>query len=160
MKKSFVEIVEKMVDEGHDLKTVEENLQTLGLTKANAEKLVRIMEKKSVPKAHEKIKELVRKKVISTETAKQLKLERRAMSTKRRETAKQSRAFKMGDSLIREFFPGKHLSFKQRWKKLAAARQQEEEMLNGLQALFLEIEKEQMSYRTRNKLERILKELQ
>ena len=160
MKKSFVEVVEKMVDEGHDLKTVEKNLQTLGLKKTDAEKLVEIMEKKSVPKVQQKIEDLVRKKIISVESAAQLKLERRAISNKRRENAKLAKVFKLGDSFVREHFPGKHLAFKQRWRKLAAAKQQEEQMLKEMQALFLEMEKGELPYRVKNKLGRILKELE
>jgi len=160
MKESFVKIVENMVDQGHDLKTIEKNLQALGLSKTDSEKLVGIMEKKSVPKTQQKIEELLRKKIISSEAAEKLKLERRVMSGRRRENEKLSSAFALGDSLMREFFPGKHLAFKQRWRKLAAARQQEEQTLKELQALFLEIEKEKMPYRARNKLERMKKELQ
>jgi len=157
---SFVEIVEQMVEEGHDLASIVETLKTLGLSRAEAEKLVEIMEKRSVPKAQQAIDQLVRKKIISVEAAKQLRLERHALSSRRRQETRLEQAFKNGDSLIREFFPGKHLAFKQRWKKMLAARQQERETRKELQALLLELESSNLPYRAGHKLDKAIKLLE
>lgn len=155
--RSFVEIVEEMVEEGHSLETIVSNLQAFGLSKRDSEKLVGIMEKKSLPKAQQAIDALLRKKIISVEAAKQLKLERHTMSSKRRQEAKWKETFKLGDDLVREFLPGKHLAFNQRWKKMAAARQQATESRKEMLALFLEVEKKKLPYRARHRLERVIK---
>ncbi len=154
---SFVEIVEEMVEEGHSLETVVSNLQSFGLSRSDAEKLVGIMEKKSLPKAQQAIDDLLRKKIISVEAAKQLKLERHTMSSKRRQEAKWKETFKLGDSLVREFRPGKHLAFNQRWKKMAVAKQQLAESRKEMLALFLEFDKRELPYRARHKLEKVIK---
>jgi len=155
--RSFVAIVEEMVEAGHELPEIVSNLQTLGLSKKDAEKLVGIMEKKSLPKAQQSIDDLLRKKIISVEAANQLRLERRAVSSKRREETKWKQAFRLGDALTREFFPGKCLAFKQRWRKLAAARQQEAETRKELQALFFELDDRGLPYRAKKKLHKLVK---
>ncbi len=156
---SFVEIVEGMVEEGHDLKTIVDNLKLFGLSKADAEKLVGIMEKKTMPKAQQAIDDLVRKKIISIEASKQIRLERRALSSKRRGELKWKETFKLGDTLIREFAPGKHLAFKQRWRKMAAARQQEAETRREMQGLFFEIDEAKLPHRAKFKLKKVLEML-
>jgi len=158
--KSFVQIVEEMIEAGHSLQTVVDNLQACGLSKADAEKLVGIMEKKTTPKAQQKLDELVRKKIVSVEAAKQITFERRTVSGRRREQAKWKQTFKLGDELVREFAPGKHLAFKQRWRKMAAARNQEEETRKQMMALFLEFEGRMLPYRAKSKLKKLLDLLQ
>ncbi len=154
--KSFVVIVEEMVEAGHDLEEVVGNLQALGLSKQDAEKLVGIMEKKSLPNAQQAIEDLLRKKIISVEAARQIKLERRAVSGRRREQDKWKKAFRMGDGLVREFAPGKHLAFKQRWRKMAAARHQEEFARKEMQALFYEMLEKGVPHRVRHNLEKVM----
>ncbi len=157
---SFVEIVRNMVDKGHDLPTIVDTLVTLGLSKADAEKLVDIMVKKSVPRAQQFIDLLVNKKVLSEEAAKQIKLERRAISSKRQKTRKWNKMFSLSDSLIREFAPGKHLAFKQRWRKLAAARETEYNARKQMQAVLLELESRKLPYRAKAKLKKAIEMLE
>jgi hypothetical protein len=154
---SFVEIVEEMVEEGHDLETIVGNLQAFGLSKSDSEKLVGIMEKKTVPRAQQAIDDLLRKKIISVEAAKQLKLERHVMSSKRRQESRWKESFRLGDKLIREFFPGKHLAFRQRWKKMAVAKQELAESRKEMLALFLEFDKRKLPYRAKHRLDKVIK---
>jgi len=157
---SFVEIVREMVEQGHNLPTIVETLAALGVSKADAGKLVALMLKKSVPEAQNQIDDLLRKKIISVEAASQIRLERRAMSSKRRQERKWNQIFGISDSLIREFAPAKHLAFKQRWRRLAAAREQEHETRKEMQALLLEIKQRKLPYRAETKLERAIEMLE
>jgi hypothetical protein len=159
-KASFVEIVRSMVDEGHDLPAIVETLETLGLSRADAEKLVGIMVNKTVPHAQQSIDLLVKKKVLSEAAARQIRLERRAISSKRQKTRKWNRMFSLSDSLLREFAPGKHLAFKQRWRNLAAAREAEYEARKQLQALLLEVEGKNLPYRAEAKLKKAIELLE
>jgi hypothetical protein len=155
-RESFAGIVREMVSEGEDFGEVIGNLQLLGLSKGDAEKLFAIVETKSTPEVEKALHEMVRLKFETVKEAWQLKKSRRAKSgIRRRVEGIKDTKFAIS-ALLREEAPEKIPVFRERVNHYLEALRSKEQARKNVLGFLLQLEKENLLRRHKSALRKAI----